>query len=312
MIEARASKSFASGEAEVLEAASPNEPAANLAVTLSDFAKPSPLVWLNLVCLDAPLVAVSWQWLFSHAFGIPIARGGMAALFLTAWFIYLADRFGDSLSINFAGATSLRQRFCLQHHALWLTAIGVIGLADAFVILTRLGSATFRSGAVVGLLAFGYLALNQATPGLWRRAPLKEIAIGFLFAGGTLVAFPRGLSGVTWLTWLLFACVCSLNCICIAVWERELDLAQARVTMATAFPRIARALLPALALVACSSAVFAIAMKDERSVFVCLTVSAGLLAALHLSNDRMQTDTRTALADLVLLTPMLLLLQRAF
>lgn len=308
MIEARASKSFASGDTAVVQLSSHGERSA----TRSGSAKVSPLVWLNLVCLDAPVVAVSWQWLFSHAFGIPIARGGMAALFLTAWFIYLADRFGDSLSINFGAATSLRQRFCLRHRAVWRAAIGVIGLADALVILTRLSSPTLRGGAVVGLLAFGYLVLNQATPRLWRRAPLKEIAIGFLFAAGTLVAFPRSLAGATWLAWILFAWLCSLNCICIAIWERHLDLAQARVTMATAFPRIERALLPALGLVAGASAVCAIAMKDERSVFVCLTVSAGLLAALHLCNDRMQTDTRTALADLVLLTPLAVLAANAF
>ena len=29
----------------------------------------SPVVWLNLLCLDAPIVAVSWQWLFAHTFG---------------------------------------------------------------------------------------------------------------------------------------------------------------------------------------------------------------------------------------------------
>ena len=29
----------------------------------------SPVVWLNLLCLDAPIVAVTWQWLFGRTFG---------------------------------------------------------------------------------------------------------------------------------------------------------------------------------------------------------------------------------------------------
>ncbi len=26
-----------------------------------------PWLWLNLVCLDAPIVAITWQWLFARA-----------------------------------------------------------------------------------------------------------------------------------------------------------------------------------------------------------------------------------------------------
>jgi hypothetical protein len=50
--------------------------------------------------------------------------------------------------------------------------------------------------------------------------------------------------------WVLFACVCALNCISIAAWERYLDIAQQRISIATAFPR-ASGLAPAtLALLA--------------------------------------------------------------
>jgi len=75
----------------------------------------SPFVWLNLVCLDAPLVAVSWHWLLADVFQIAIPRGTTAALFLTAWLIYLTDRFVDSVSLDQRTAVSLRQRFCRRH-----------------------------------------------------------------------------------------------------------------------------------------------------------------------------------------------------
>jgi len=89
-----------------------------------------PLTWLNLVCLDAPLVAVSWAWVFGRSFSISVTPGAACALFLTGWVIYLADRFGDSLSTDPAAATSLRQRFCLRHSAAWIGAIALAAAAD--------------------------------------------------------------------------------------------------------------------------------------------------------------------------------------
>ena len=60
----------------------------------------NPLVWLNLVCLDAPLVAICWQWIFGNTLHLVVPLGHRLALFLTAWLIYLADRFGDSMSLR--------------------------------------------------------------------------------------------------------------------------------------------------------------------------------------------------------------------
>jgi hypothetical protein len=54
-------------------------------------ARYSPVVWLNLLCLDAPIVAVTWQWLFARTFGAHLNLSLRVLLFLTAWLIYLAD-----------------------------------------------------------------------------------------------------------------------------------------------------------------------------------------------------------------------------
>ena len=47
----------------------------------------SPVVWLSLVCLDAPIVAVAWQWLFARVFGAHLTLSLCFLLFLTAWLI---------------------------------------------------------------------------------------------------------------------------------------------------------------------------------------------------------------------------------
>ncbi|MDQ6654935.1 MAG: hypothetical protein M3Y80_03880, partial [Verrucomicrobiota bacterium] len=150
MIEAPASKRFA-------QAAEPARAAKN-----------SPLTWLNLVCLDAPLVAVSWAWLFARSFGINVAAGGMCALFLTAWLIYLADRFGDSIRLDPRAPSSLRQRVCLRNAKAWLALVFLVTAADAGVVISQLGARELRVGAVVGTCAVAYLLVNQLRPALWR------------------------------------------------------------------------------------------------------------------------------------------------
>ena len=267
----------------------------------------SPLVWMNAVCLDAPLVAISWHWLFARSFETAIAAGAIAALFLTAWLIYLADRFGDSVSIDRHRATSFRQRFCLKHRRAWLIATALVAAADVAVVATQLRSAIFLPGAVVGALALVYLLTNQFRPAIWRVLPAKEIAIGVLFAAGTIVPIAPHLPSAALLPWCLFAALCTMNCISIAVWERWLDNAQQRVSIATAFPRVAGIVLPALLLLAAAS--FALMRNTDAAagIYACVGISAALLAWTHVCRRRIQPNVRTALADLVLLTPLVAL-----
>src|SRR3982751_6419223 len=82
-----------------------------------------PTVWLNLVCLDAPLVAIAWLWLFARTFHVPLQTGNCVALFLTAWLIYLGDRFADAVSLPANLPRSVRQDFCLRHREIWISIV---------------------------------------------------------------------------------------------------------------------------------------------------------------------------------------------
>lgn len=263
----------------------------------------SPVVWLNLLCLDAPLVAIAWESLFARSFGFPIAHGATAALFFTAWLIYLADRFGDSFAVDLRGLSSLRQRFCRRHQQAWLAGLVGVATADLVLIGTALDRRSILLGSALGLLALIYLFLNQAIPSIWRRLPLKETSIGFLFAAGTIVPLGQSLTNAVLPAWILFACLCSLNCLSIAIWERELDVAQKRISLATAFRSIGRYLLTVLLLLSLTSLVATIFIAGGKSVCLCVAVSALLLAAVHFCRNKFNADVRTALADLVLLTP---------
>jgi len=272
-----------------------------------------PAVWLNLVCLDAPLVAVAWLWLFGRTFHIPLQLGNAVALFLTAWLIYLGDRFADAVSLKPNLPLSLRQDFCLRHRETWITTVALVAGFDAYVIWRTTAMETFLVGVVVGVLALGYLVANHPLGLIWRSLPAKELAIGTLFASGTVVALlPRLPTTPAFaIAVLAFAALCSLNCISIASWERESDRAQRKISIATRHPSVARQLRNLCLLLALAASAFAMALRSAAPLFACVGGSALLLSWLSTPPGSLGDDQRTALADLVLLTPFALLIVSA-
>jgi uncharacterized membrane protein len=186
-------------------------------------------------------------------------------------------------------------------------SIGVVAAADTAVVATQLASTVLVFGSAVAFAATAYLLTNQLRPRVWRIVPVKEIAIGVLFAAGTVVPVAWHLPSSALLPWLLFAALCTMNCISIAVWERWLDVAQQRISIATAFPGVGVFVLTALLLIAIVSFEVARRTAVAQSIYACIGVSAMLLALVHVCRRRVQPDMRTALADIVLLTPAVLL-----
>ncbi len=265
---------------------------------------------LNLICLDAPLVSVAWLWLFARTFHATVDPANCGALFLTAWLIYLADRLADSYALQDGGPRSLRHEFCLNHRQVWIGALAAIATADAYLIWRSIGAETFLAGAVIGTLALIYLLLNHSLGGAWPPLPLKELAIGFLFAAGTLVAlfpvFPP-ITGSLVFSGIAFAWLCTLNCISIAFWERQLDEMQRKVSFATRFPGLDRHFGKLSIALALASGVAAIIYREAGPIFGCVSGSSLLLSLLDSFRGKIGRDQRTALADLVLLTPLLAL-----
>lgn len=243
-----------------------------------------------------------------------MSASARAALFLTAWLIYLIDRLGDSLALHAASARSLRQELCSRHTKLWIGFTLMIALLDAIIVLGRLDHEVFLFGALLGGGAFVYLTLNYRFSRLWETIPLKEAAVGFLFAFGTLLVLMPQFSLATSVmerstaavAGFLFAALCSLNCMSIAVWERDLDLSQGKHSIATRWAGVG--LWVRISCIVLMAAALGLAIADHRllRLALCLAGSAILLAILHLIS--FQRDERTALADLVLLTPAALFL----
>jgi hypothetical protein len=266
----------------------------------------SPIIWLNLLCLDAPLVAVAWQWLFARSFGARLDWSLRLLLFLTAWLIYLGDRFADTILLPADAPRSERHRFCQSHIPAWWIAIVIIFVLDVALALRSLDLQMLLLGGTLAGLCVLYLFLNQLLGGKWRPIPVKEKAIGLLFAAGTVLAVVGELPGLTIsfaCAFVLFALLCILNCLCIAAWERELDAAQGKTSMLTGWPVVGRLLKPLGVFVAVAALALALAWRFAAPLWVCLAASAALLIWLE-SATTLGRDSRTALADLVLLTPL--------
>jgi hypothetical protein len=275
-------------------------------------ARISPFVWLNLICLDAPIVAITWQGFFARSFHVSLTASSRAALFTTAWLIYLIDRLADAWSLDGNEPRSLRQQFCQRHRSAWLVAIGGLTLVDLWIISRQLDRATVQIGMAIGAISLLYLGLNYWLGKIWRFLPVKEICIGCLFAIGTLAALlPRvELSATFVAAFVFYTALCSWNCISIAVWECDLDRAQRKNSIATHWNGVRLFLKPGAFILA----VFAIGAQSFRKelapVCYCIGISAALLGVLDSLGEIVRRDERTALADLVLLTPLFLLLVR--
>ena len=269
----------------------------------------SPIVWLNLLCLDAPIVAVAWQWIFAWTFGAHLSLALRALLFLTAWLIYLADRFADTIKLPPGSPISLRHAFCREHMIGWWVAVVVIFVVDLALAVRTLDLQMLLLGGTLAAICGLYLFVNHSLGGKWRPLPVKEKAIGVLFAAGTTLAVVGQLPGLTiafGVAVMLFAILCTYNCLSIAAWERELDAAQGKASFLTGWPAVAGALQPIGYAIALAGLVFAVFWRFAFPLGLCLAASAFLLVRLNRA-EGLPRDNRTALADLVLLTPLVVL-----
>jgi hypothetical protein len=270
--------------------------------------------WLllgNLTSLDAPAVAVSWLLLLADCFHLTVARGNVAALFLTVWLIYLVDRFVDSFSLQSDGPRSARQTFCARNRGLWLSLLLLVGFVDAAVVCFTLDRAIVLRGIFLGSIVLLYLTTNWSCDKIWTAVPFKEAIIGLLFSTGTFLGLGSWLfvmPAAILLAGGLFALLCFVNCVSIAFWERNLDRIQNKHSIATRFG-LALRLGEFLAATLIAGSIFLVWI-DVAAWPMAACIAASSMALIALNKIRICRDERTALADLMLLTPIIFLALR--
>jgi hypothetical protein len=286
----------------------------------------NPLALWHLLSLDAPTVAVLWTWFIASANHVRLPLASALAMAITVWMLYAADRLMDArlmdarlmdpplLDANPTRHEDLEARhyFHHRHRTAFLTGILLASIVLA-LLLPRLDSEAIHLYLILGGLVAGYFILIHATSSaavqqkIAHRLP-KEIAVGLCFAAATFiptVARRPDLRLPLLPFALLFATLCSLNCLFIYAWEHD----NSRTHRPThAITRIALLNLPLLTiLVALTSTAFTLIDHQAPWPIPCATaISAALLLLLHNQRHSIERTSLRAAADLALTTPLLL------
>jgi len=270
----------------------------------------SPLAMWHLLSLDAPTVAALWTWFIARTSHVVLPPCVPAAMFVAVWLLYAADRLLDS----WCGDTALEARhyFHQRHQHRFVLAIGA-GAAILAALVLKIPRLLFLTyfGLATLLLAWFAVVHSQAVvhkqPSDRAERLPKELAVGAFFSAAVFA--PSWLAADSAHDWLLlaslgFSLLCALNCLSIYAWEHaRSDLATAHSTTRLGV-RLLRPLT--LATLAALLAASVLAPADVTPMFVATAGAAALLLGLdHLHRGIDPINIRAA-ADLVLLTPLLI------
>jgi hypothetical protein len=274
----------------------------------------SPLALWHLLSLDAPTIACLWIWFVAFANHLRLPVVSVVAMFLAVWMLYAADRLLDARFIGAIteGDLEARHYFHNRHRRAFLAGIMTVSIALA-ILLPHLEAAAIHLYLILGGLLAGYFILIHATSSA-HRLP-KEIAVGLFFAAATFiptVARHPDLRISLLPLAILFAALCSLNCLFIYAWEHNIPPYSSQP--AHALTRLAlRNLQPlTLALIVLGAAISLLDFQapDRQApwpIACAIAASAASLLLLHHRRHQAARLTLRSLADLALTTPLLLL-----
>lgn len=265
--------------------------------------------WLTILSLDATLVGLAWQLLFARAARTTLRPEHQAVLGASIWCAYSADRWIEGWRLQ--PETTLTQRHLFSIRWRWpLAAVWIVVLAtDIFVAFRQLNTRELTAGWILLVPVLLYLLSHQL---FHRHSPWrlpKELCVALLMTAGVMVfiaADPlsdlRGTIGLA----CGFAFLCFANCLLISLWEREVDERHGQDSLARqARPFVGAArILPWVITAGAFSATFLHSGWTQRG-FGCVAASAALLGLLDLLEPRCGRQLARALADVVLLTPVL-------
>jgi hypothetical protein len=242
-----------------------------------------PWFWLNLLSLDAPLVALIWQDFLAHSYSTPLLLQGRCVLGLTVWAIYIADRLIDVRGPA-ADTEPPHHRFYREHRPVWIAVLMAVIGADLLVTLLWLRPVVFVHGLVIAGASIGYLAIFTGAGNRW--VFVKNIAAAVLFSAGVFVVASANTPGslISLLPpWAAFTALCAMNLILIDQWKRARPTNRVYLTIL----------------------LFAPLSGAAGRWYLAISLSSLGLTALALFGNRLTVEARRVLADLALFTPLL-------
>lgn len=267
-----------------------------------------PWLWPNLLGLDAPAIAVTWQILFARSFGADIPMVLHLILGLSVWCIYLADRLYDSRRTGETVAGTGRLMFTRSHFKPLAATLLAASVLNCVLIIRFIPEKLILTGLITASLLGGYYVIRLKA-GLRIAALIpREILCGMIFALGCVItsheyAPPGTNESQFWLAAFFFGLLCSANCILISIWEWEEDLAANDRSITTGSPRIVRHIGSAILVAGVCS--LALASSGPGFIYWAMAVSTFAQRIVLHYESRIGKPMLRVLGDAVLLTPLL-------
>ena len=261
----------------------------------------------HLTSLDAPTVAVIWALAFAWAANVHLPVWLPIVLALAAWTFYVGDRLLDARNAR----TPLRERhhFHWRHRRIFLPLAVTSAIIGLLLVLHSMPIVARERNSVLAAAAMAYFTSVHSP---WRltarkfRIP-KEFLVGVLFTlacalpAWTRIARPQVAAMHLALlpAFASFVALAWLNCHAIEVWEAEFGLPRPTIQL------LGVALAGVVALIAAAMLV----SQHPRYAALLFTaaLSALLLSLLDRQRHRLAPVALRAAADLVLLTPLIVL-----
>lgn len=233
----------------------------------------------NLLALEAPLIALVWQAFAGQCWGTPASAAARVVLGLTVWAIYVGDRL---LDIRVEPPATDRHAFCLRYKTWFIAGLLVAVCTVALISLFFLDRVMFRGGIALATATVIYLGVfpvlgNSSVSG-------KKALAALLFTSGIFLS-PAMSTANTVPAAALFLLLLG-NLVLVESWDTA---SRSRVLWPWLF---------ALALGA---------LFGHGAWFVIVAACATALAVVDAFGGRLPVPARCALADAILLLPLVTL-----
>jgi hypothetical protein len=200
----------------------------------------SPILCLNDISLDAPLIAVVWQGLIAEVFSVSLEIHHHLILGTAVWLCYSADRCAEPCFVN--GISSSRHQIFKKHK-----------MPFVFIWIALFFGAFFWSFLVLppscllwGIHLFGLCVTNfilckkESKTGIPSSVP-KEMRTAGILAFGCLFfpAYEASLNFVNCsVVFFIVFYLLFINCLSISRWELTLDSKRGSLTFLQQSPRL--------------------------------------------------------------------------
>jgi hypothetical protein len=260
-----------------------------------------------MLSLDAPTVALVWQWEVARAAGVRLAASRAFILGSSIWMAYVADRWIEGWRL--APQQIRTQRHAFYQRSRWpVAAVWAATLvADVAVSCVALDRRELQAGLLLLVPVSAYLLSHQLVHRHHRWRVPKEACVALLLGGGValfVVAAPAASFAPAAVPVALFTLLCLANCALISVWEEAVDRDHGQTSLARQFQRGAAFGRALPWLLGAAAAVAAAASRGApRGAAESAAASCMLLAAVDRIQPRAGWALARVLADLALMTP---------